>query len=242
MINTISIIHPSRNRPGLAETTAKKWLANAKHRNRIQYILCIDASEDPTLKTQYLTRIKADILSVKDNRTAIEAINRGAQLATGDLIVVISDDFDCLPDWDVRLTNAIGDRTDFVAKTDDGVQPWIITLPIMDRAYFQRFGYVYYPGYEHLFCDTEMTHVGDLLGKKISLPVTFTHNHYSTGRNIKDAVNEKNDRTWAQGEALYLERLRNDFGLSERQMKGFLNCDQNHLNWLKTKGIQIQPV
>jgi hypothetical protein len=83
----------------------------------------------------------------------------------------------------------------------------------MDRAYYTRFGYVYYPGYRHMFCDQEMTAVGHLLGKVIDLDMTFEHMHYSVGKSNYDEINRKNDATWSQGEALFNERLKTNFGI-----------------------------
>ena len=121
-------------------------------------------------------------------------------------------------------------------KTQDGGQPWIITLPILDRTYYNRFGWIYNPRFEHLFADTEMSHVADLLGRKIDLPITFRHNHYTSGRSPKDEINEKNDKTWNQGEAVYLEGVRCGFNIIDPLP---LKCDPMHIAWLKQKGIHV---
>jgi hypothetical protein len=86
----------------------------------------------------------------------------------------------------------------------------------MDRKYFNRFGYIYYPEYHHMFCDTEMTAVADLTGRKIDLrsnEFVFRHIHYTTGLSHRDIINEKNDATWAQGEELYNRRKAANFYL-----------------------------
>lgn len=232
----ISIIHASKGRPAQAGRTVKKWLSSAKDRQRIQYILSIDTSETPANKLQYAD-IQTDVTVCDSNRHAVDAINRGAELATGNLLVVVSDDFDCPFHWDDALLTMLEDYEDFCVKTDDGIQPWIITLPIMDRLYYERFGYIYQPEYTHMFCDTEMTHVADLLDRKLVLPVRFPHLHYSTGRSNKDSISEKNDATWQQGEQLYLQRMKENFGLID--FPGALQADGGHLQWLRSKGVAI---
>lgn len=236
----ISIIHPSRQRPQQAMATAKAWLSSAKDRQDIEYILSIDVTDTHENKMAY-HNISADVLLCYDNNSAITAINRAAAVSKGDLLIVVSDDFNQPPfHWDDALRIMLRGKSDYIVKTADGIQPWIITLPVMDRVYYQRFGYIYYPEYGHMFCDTEMTHVADLLDKKITLPIKFAHNHYTTGNTAKDAVNIKNDRTWSHGEALYLERMMSHFGLPEDDIKGVLRCDENHYNWLRSKGILLQ--
>lgn len=230
----ITIIHPSRNRPEQAAATVKKWMSSALNRKDIEYILSIDKSEEYENKRKYHD-IGVDMLCM-DNHSAIDAINVAAKNSKGDLLIVVSDDFDCPFHWDVALLEALEGKTDFIVKTDDGCQPWIITLPIMDRTYYNRFGYIYFPGYKHMFCDTEMTHVADLLGRKIGLPVKFPHMHYTQhGGQPFDEVNKKNNSTWFQGEELYLQRIQNDFGLSPEEVKGTVT-NAAHIGWLKSKG------
>lgn len=226
----ISILHASRSRPQMAHNTRHKWLSSALYPQNIEYILSLD--DDDPLISKYDT----PFICNDTNRSAIDAFNRAAEQSMGQLLIAISDDFDCPLHWDKLLIDAIGDRTDFCAKTDDGQQSWIITLPIMDRVYYERFGYIYHPEYNHLFCDTEMTHVADMLGRKVTLPITFPHNHYTTGVNAKDAVNVKNDATWAQGEALYLERMKRNFYLPVSSIVKDFKLPKDHYMWLRSKG------
>ena len=224
MINSISIIHPSRNRPQMAYAVAKKWIDMASKEYPFEYILSIDTSEPQKEKYWELFSMLADSgenygkkslsILVKDNETAIQAINNAAKESKYELIIVISDDFDCFDNWDKYLVENLKDRQDFIVKTDDGIQPILITLPIMDRKYYERFGYVYYPEYKHMFCDTEMTDVGHILGKVITLKdKPFIHKHYTAGYMEKDDINVKNDATWTQGETLYNQRKKQNFYL-----------------------------
>ena len=205
----ISIIHPSRSRPVQANATRDRWKQNADEHH--EYIFSLDL-DDPTRK-QY----KGQVL-LNNNKSAIAAINYAAHYATGDLLIVVSDDFDCIPHWDTLLLKALEGKEDFLIKTRDGIQPTLITLPIMDRTYYERFGYVYFGGYKHMFSDQEMTAVGHMLGRAIDVPILFEHKHYSTGKSKKDAINKKNNATWGQGKRLFKERLKTNFGIAEPVM------------------------
>lgn len=237
----ISILHPSRGRAAIAKQVYDNWMVKADKPENIEYILSIDYS-DPQAH-DYYSRISANAICVNENNSAIEAINNVAKETTGDLLIVVSDDFDCPEHWDTELLKYLKGKSDFVVKTYDGLQPWIITLPIMDRVYYERFGYIYHPEYKHMFCDTEMTAVGDLLGKTILVPMLFQHKHYSQPGGIKkDAVSVKNDNTWGQGERLYIDRIKRNFDLPESEVKGVLRCDAGHTNWLASKGVKLEFV
>jgi len=224
-MKSISIVHPSRGRVVMSNETISKWIISASKTIPIEYILSVDET-DPEL-INYIKGFEALKILLENNNvslsivinpniTAIEAINVAAKQTVNDLIIVVSDDFDCFPNWDLFLQERLNNKSDYIVKTSDGLQPILITLPIMDRVYYNRFGYVYYNEYKHMFCDTEMTDVGHLLGKVVDLQSNdfiFRHNHYSTGGMIKDIINEKNDLTWIQGEELYYSRKSNQFYL-----------------------------
>jgi len=206
----ISVIHPTRNRPKQAYQTWSNWYDKAD--NVFEYILSIDEDD----KYDYL-EFPCKVLT-RPNKSAIEAINNAVKFITGDLIIVISDDFDAPDHWDTLLLNELKDKTDFLLKTDDGLQPTLVTLPILDRVYYNRFGYVYHPDYKHMWADTEMTAVALMIGKCIKSDLSFPHLHYSTGKSPKDEINVRNDATWKQGERLFNERLKTNFGITEPVM------------------------
>jgi hypothetical protein len=203
---TISIIHPSRGRPKQAYETMQNWLSKAD--TNPEYILSLDKSDN----SAYMGGVR------HDNSSAIDAINNAAKSAREGLFVVISDDFDCHAHWDTLLLAELEGKSDFLVKTYDGIQPTLITLPIMDRVYYERFGYVYHPDYVHMFADQDMTAAGMMLGKVIKSDMIFMHNHYSTKRTRKDAINIKNDATWAQGEHVFNKRLQSNFGIDNPVM------------------------
>lgn len=231
----ISIIHPSRQRADIARQTIELWLNNADDKSQIEYILSCDQN-DPQL-SRY-KRISQDLgvkLHIAMNKSAIEAINRAARKSTGNIIIVVSDDFKCPEHWDTDLLKEVEGKDDFIVKTQDGIQDWIITLPVLDKIYYKRFGYVYPPHIKHLFADTWMTHVADLTDRKITSQILFEHQHYSTGKSIKDDINIRNDSTWKDGERKYREGVKNNFGLKQEDIKGELKCGDKLKKWLNLK-------
>lgn len=209
----ISIIHPSRSRPKRADATIKKWLGNADSPKLIEYILSVDKTDKDLRRYKEVGVRNGTYVAINNNKSAIQAINNATKVSTANLIIVVSDDFDTFLHWDTELLKSLEGKEDYIVKTQDGIQPYIITLPILDRTYYNRFGFIYFGGYSHLFCDTEMTDVGHYLGKVITLDLFFEHLHYTKGKSKKDMVNVKNDATWKQGEKLYNERKAMNFGL-----------------------------
>lgn len=205
----VSIIHPTRHRLKQALNTRAKWLLHAD--GEVEYIYSFDT--DDTTVPMWMDGIR------NPNRSAIEAINRAAEVATGDLFVVVSDDTDCPRHWDTLLLNELEGKSDFLVKCRDGIQPTLITMPVMDRVYYERFGYIYHPEFLHMSCDVELTAVGMMLGRVIKSDLLFEHLHYSTGKSPKDAINEKNDATYAQGDGVLSRHLESNFGIENPVME-----------------------
>lgn len=229
----ITVIHPSRGRAGLCAKTYQQAIryCDDPGSDNVSYNVCVEPDQYDIYNNLCIP------LLVNSSKNAIEAINMGFkdlidwELVDLDIIVVMSDDFVLPKSWDTMIREAVGDRTDFVLKTFDGTQKWICTLPIMDKVYYDQFGYVYNPGYKHMFADTELTHVAELLGKLIARnDVVFPHRTEVTGN---DAINKKNNSTWAQGEAFYLQRVKENFGLPEELRKPV--SYKPHQQWINQK-------
>lgn len=238
----ISILHPSRQRPDISLQTLKKWVARADTHleiiisidhddpQRTKYvdnvfefvddvplILIQDkvADYNEAIATNYTTGEEGHsiILIINKNRNAIDAINQAAKSASKDIFIVVSDDTDCPEHWDSAILREVGGRKDWIMKTQDGIQPWLITMTLMDRTYYNRFGYIYYPGYDHLWADTELTAVADLTGRVIHSDLLFPHLHPSVGKAENDELYDRNNKTWQQGSDLFYKRGRNNFDL-----------------------------
>lgn len=237
-MSLISILHPSRSRPEKSFATIQHWFGLRSRSVDIELIISLD-SDDPKLARyhQLYSDSVAKIIE-NHNRSAVDAINNAAKFATGDIFIVVSDDTSPINNFDELILKEVQGKTNWILKTQDGIQDWIITNPILDRIYYNRFGYVYYPEYLHQFCDTHLTAVADLTGRKLTSKLMFKHNHYSVTKEAPDAVNKKADATWAQGEKLFLELARQNFLLKPEEIKGKITS-QSYINWMKNKGVIV---
>lgn len=212
----ISIIHPSRGRPHKSFATIKKWVERIGVTD-FEVIIAIDATDPESGKYQELYLMNASFaatLTIGDHQSAVQAINYAAKIAQGNIMVVVSDDTDCPLNWGKRLLHAIGDAKDFVVKTNDGIQKTMVTMPIFDKLYYYRDGYVYNPIYDHLWADREYSDIAYKRKRVIKkMGLKFPHNHYSRNGGQADETTLKNEISYASGKRIYLERQKMKFGL-----------------------------
>lgn len=242
MGHLISILHPSRGRAVKSIETIEKWISRADI--PFELIVSIDR-DDPTAETYINEYSRRWLLNpndtpckkiiINENRSAVDAINNAARECTGQIMIVVSDDTDCPYHWDTKILEATRGREDFVLRANDEIQPWIVTMPVIDRVYYNRFGYVYYPEFLHMFCDTLITHQADALKKIIWRDdLRFPHNHYSIKKSVKDGVNEKADATWNHGKAMYLEMVRRNLDLpTSVNIYDLSHRANRHIEWIK---------
>lgn len=212
---TISILHPSYGRPALALRTAERWLTRADNRLNIEYIMCLSFRDPKAIEyTKALAAYKHLNLKVvnTDEANMVVQVNYAAVKSIGDLLINVSDDFDCPEHWDTLLLDALMDKEpDYVVKTQDGIQKFIITLPIMDRAWYERHGYVYHPHYKHFYGDQELAEEGARDGKTITLDLVFPHIHPVTGKVQEDDTNRKNNRYYTVDKITHKRRKQRNF-------------------------------
>lgn len=209
----ISLLHPSRSRPQLALKCFNDWMLKAVNKDNVEYILSLSTNDPHYQEYQKVfSGLPIHFVTSETNGLVIQA-NAAANCSTGSLLIAISDDFSCPNGWDKLLTDALDDKRDYVVKTDDGIQPYIMTLPMMDRAFYERLGHIYHPDYNHMYGDEELAEIGKRTGRTITLPLKFPHNHYSTGKSQKDDVNRRNDSFMMVDGETFRKRKAQNFGL-----------------------------
>ena len=193
----------------------------------VEFIISVD-DNDPDLQN-YKDRYRPQDLIINKNRSCVDAINNAAKRANGDILIVVSDDTGSFPGWSGELLKELKGKSDYLLKTDDGIQDYIVTQTIMDRKYYELDGYIYHPDFFHQFADTYMTCVADIRGRLITSKLKFPHLHYSYsgGKEVADALNHRNDLTWKDGQDTFV-RLMKQFTVEERNriknksMRGFM--------------------
>ena len=117
------------------------------------------------------------------NSNKVEAINANVAERKFDVVINSSDDMNPqMRGWDEEIRKGFEKYFpdyDGVLHFSDGFQySYLNTLCILGRPYYDRFGYIYYPGYKSLFCDNEFTEVSKLLNKQVYIDNTIIrHDH-----------------------------------------------------------------
>lgn len=220
----ITIIHPSRSRPAKAHQTRMRWIERiGVPDHEFEYILSLDNDDPDAWKYNLDFPNTNSTIFRSDNRSVVDAINIPARFFSAyrnepkDFLIVVSDDFDCFDGWGKRL-NDLKLTGEWVLKTKDGIQPWLITLPIMSWDYFRKFNHVYHPDYFHCFADTEMTFIASMTDSDVISSISFPHNHHSiTGKT--DALTERNDATFESGKKIFVERKKKLFDLKPEEIR-----------------------
>lgn len=206
----ISIIHPSRSRPQKSFDTIKRWILRAGTAD-LDIILSIDR-DDKTLPEYYNVYEKLNFPFLwldEPNKNTVEAINGAAREARGNIMIVVSDDTDCPPNWATKIIKYTQHKSDWVLKVQDGIQPRIITQPILDRVYYQRDGFIYDPRFSHAWSDRWFTELAHKRKRVITKNIMFRHLHYSVLKNKKrDEQYARTDATFDEGKKIYQELMK----------------------------------
>jgi hypothetical protein len=148
----------------------------------------------------------------------IDAINRDMGLAPDwDILINMSDDmFFIQPGFDsiiVQDFERYGLDT-LLHYPDQAAGSALITMAIMGRKYYDRFGYIYNPEYKSLFCDNEQQEVAKLLGRYVFVKRRlFDHNHPAWGRCATDAQYIKTESFFYEDQATFNNRKNINFNI-----------------------------
>ena len=214
-----SLVHPSRGRVPLAEAAVREWASRRSASHTHEHIISIDTTDPDVAGYRDLASRHGLTLTVNANRTMVDATNRGLALATGDVVVVVSDDFGCPERWDEALAAVIGTRARAAVLVHDGGSARILTLPVVTRAYATELGYLYYPSYRSMYADDDLTEVARRDGVLIDARhIVFPHRHYSIDGVPADATYAAQDSTsaWWHGWRVFQKRRLVNFGVRRR--------------------------
>lgn len=224
----ISIVHPSRNRVKMASEAIEKWKSAG-----VEYILSVDFSDtaENFIKYQEIAKKNKCKLVINHNKNCVDAVNAGAKHATGDWVVVVSDDFDCPEDWVQKLREIEGfdSKEPKVILVNDGISNNIVSLPIINRIAYEELGYIYYPKYASMFADTDLFALAKRKNWVIDAKhLLFEHKHFTNGKRESDEAYLRQNQSafWAIGKALFERRVQSDFeevDLTEQERITFEN-------------------
>lgn len=216
-----SLIHPSRGRADQARKIVDLWLTKASHLHEIEHILSIDNDDPQHEQYKKLFSIGSTICS-SSNDCVVQATNIAAKVSRGEVLIYLSDDFECPQNWDeliLRSIDSLGNPSEWLLKVDDCLQRFkadVLTIPIMNRNLYKRLGYFWNPLYKSMFVDQDLYYVcRNNNWLYFAEPLKFPHLHYTNpDPKMKSNIDEtykKSADNWAQGKQVYHERRRAGF-------------------------------
>jgi glycosyltransferase involved in cell wall biosynthesis len=230
----ISIIHPSRNRAEKAHQAILQWLAASSKKVEIQYILTLDNDDNQLSEyMQWLNKLESE--STQPNFTVshirgvsdyiVAAVNRGAKIAKGDILIFMADDFEAPSNWDLDIVSVIFDtiqnnkelsyrvgdvtlgrnaqKVALLVSDNCNTAYNLLTLPIITKEFYQEFGYFFHPEFKSMWCDNFIYEQAKRNGYLVDArQIVFTHRHYT---NVNAEFRSEIDETYIRSNNMYNE-------------------------------------
>lgn len=227
----ISLIHPSRGRAEKSFRNVKEWHSKIGEHVSWQVVVSLDNddrqnnkysnlyfSDPPSCDPEYHPFESHVTICHGDNKSVVEATNRAAKAAVGDILIYLSDDFKCPEDWGQLIIKEFEGVTEpMLLKVDDCLQRFdapVLTIPIMNRALYNKLGYFWHPEYKSMFVDEDLYWTAKKLGALKLVPhLKFPHEHVSVGKADNDETYRRSAANWDQGKALFAKRKAAGFPL-----------------------------
>jgi len=216
----ILIKFPTRSRPEQFLKVLNLLNEKATDRYNVSYLISID-TDDPTMTLEIAKQaydICAPIIMEGTSNNKVHACNRDIEkIKKWDIVVLISDDMiPQIDGWDEVIRQAITKYhpdTDGCLWFNDGYQDRTCTLSILGRKYYDRFGYIYHPDYNSLFCDNEHTEIAKGLDKLTYFDtVLFRHAHFvNDSRVVRDKLYDYNESFFNIDKQTYEKRRAQGF-------------------------------
>jgi len=170
----ISLIHATRGRPIKAVQTMTQWFQRARYPERVQHIFATDA-DDATAR--HLERFGGVIQSNPEGYS-VGAWNLAAQYATGDIIVQLSDDWECPPGWDEMIAERLDIEKPQVLRISDGYRKDdLLCMAILTARYYAAHE-LFDPRFRNVYSDTDFTFRAEKNGAIVDArDVMFIHHH-----------------------------------------------------------------
>lgn len=215
MMNLI-IKFPTRQRKEKFFQVLNKYYDLLNDLDNTRFVITCDTDDQTMNNPEVIKRFK-DYRNLEvfygNSKTKIQAVNADVPSNGWDILLLASDDMiPMIKGYDQIIRNAMSDNfpdTDGVLWFYDSHRKDLNTLIIIGFKYYQRFGYLYYPGYVTWYADNEFTNVASKLGKQVYFEqVIIEHQHYIWMRRRPDnlAIKENMTKDKKADEILYDSR------------------------------------
>jgi len=186
----VSILIPTRQRYKKLAKCLSVLFENTAYPN---YEVVVITDRDDPRSTELVKKFDGVKVLIKEKREMyVGKINEGYHKTDSPLVVFLADDVEVNPNW---LTEAVSTFNEsfpdgmglvsFQDEFDDRLAPH----GLISRKYVEEFlnGNIFYPGYVHYWCDTELTVRSKRWGRFVHCPKAITK-HHRARRKLKGKV------------------------------------------------------
>lgn len=131
------------------------WRSRAKNPGQIEVVIAVDGNNMAACIAANSVPGAKVVIQGTPPYNCVRGWNKAAEATTGKVIICIADDFVPPIGWDTALLSLTPNDwidSERVIKVEDGYVHDIFVLSILTRKRYERFGYVFYPQYESMFC------------------------------------------------------------------------------------------
>lgn len=204
---------PSRGRVDRFFTSLESIYNNLQDYNNFHVAVTLDSDDLEMATPEVISRIRTrPNISIQWglSDSKVHAINRDMPDYEWDILILVSDDITfTFYGFDQIIRNEFDTLDMLLHAPDNDEKDKIAVLYIAGRSFYNRFGFIYNPVYQSLFCDTELTEISRELDiyKYINCPGLFFHALPAYGHLPADEMWEAQQKTgWTIDQQTYLER------------------------------------
>jgi hypothetical protein len=193
------------------------WLSKADHPEAVEVVVSVDADRQDTVASA--ASVEGAIVKIQTEAPfdCVKGWNLAASASTGKILIAVADDFMPCQGWDTKIAWVKEGRwadENWAVHCEDGYVHDIAVLAIITRKRYEKFGYLFYPGYESMFSDTEHTEVAYREGRMIEAKhILIEHLHPDCNKRPRDShdVHHASKDRWNRGEMLFNYRKHQGF-------------------------------
>lgn len=189
----------SRSRPQRCSNTIASIVSNSSTDKEYGIVLSIDDDDETMKDFEYPFYTDGRLFVIRGkSKNKIDAINRDMDKIPfdWDILVNVSDDMVIEKGFDVVVREAFANSLDLFLHLPDGyANERLASMSIMGKDYYNRFGYIYHPSYESVYCDNEAMDVAKMLNKYLYINShVFKHLHpANVGAHLMDEQYKKTE-------------------------------------------------
>lgn len=217
-----SVCHTTARVPDGWVRSYEHWMRECFSQERVEYILCVDAEHEASVRTFIDRHNFAVTLVVNGGRqSAVAGWNRAAEAAQGKILICNADDCFAPHHWDQRLVEEIhrvhkSFDEPFVIHvgTESPRDETLMAFSFLSAARYNQLGYVFWPEYIGMYGDDDFTEHAYRDGVVIDARhLVFRHEHPVMGTAKNDAIYQRQNRPEAYriGQEIFARRKQAGF-------------------------------